>query len=221
MNSLSRYNFNQHYFNVDFVFNKPYTERKYRFLVGYDYQLTLISNDFNFFSQSHIIDPRFQLHFGKRWISELKLSIGYDDFYESAFDEDNRDAYLITAGFKDTFRFNKEKSEAFLGFDYERNLASGFNFNYYSLIPYLGLKTELGCFSEVSLDFSYTRRKYVNFQPNPPYRQENIYMIEASIKKRFNDWLEGSINELFVYNDSIANYTYKRNVVSLMVGFIL
>ncbi len=220
MNALSRYNFNLHTVSADMIVNKKINRRAYRFLMGYDYQLTLISNKFNFFSQSHIISPRFQLHWDKKWITEIRTSFSIDDYYASAFDEDNRDALLTTAGVIETMYFNARKSKAYLAFDIESNKADGYNFDFYGLVPSLGVSSPLWWFSEIKLDFSFAYRKFHNFLP-PPRRVDKILTIQANIKKQITRWFEISINEAFAYDKSIANYSYKRNVVSLIFGFLL
>lgn len=224
MNNLHEYNINQHTFSFDTVFDNPSGNITYRFLLGYDYQLSLIvpndSNDYEFFSQSHAIKPRFQVLWSKSITTEFKTHIIYDDFYASAFPEDNRDAFNFMGGFENSWKFNNSMSKIYVGFDYVRNMANGFNFNYYGLIPSVGFETPLWIITRLNLDFSYAYTRFVNYQPSPPLREDNTYTVGLNLNKKLSNMVEANLNETLVINKSIQDYSYKRDIISLIFSFL-
>lgn len=221
MNGLSNYNINQHTVSLDSVFAKTTAKRTYKAMLSYDYQLNLISNDFNFYNQSHIIQPGFLIPWSNRYSTKFRVKLSFDDFYFSAFPEDNRDALLVSTGFEETFTFPNGKTKIYLGFDYERNLSQGYNFHFNGFVPSLGMETPLWWITRLNIDTSYSYRHYVNYRPFPPRRKDHTLAMQVNLNKKITEKFEVNLNETFIYNESITGYTYKRNIVSLIFGLLL
>ncbi len=191
---------------------------KFRLQYSYDYYWLALARDD--YLAVHTIIPTANLTLRKNKLTQFYYQFREKDYFQSTAGSTNQDAGNNMPGINQ-YLFFKNRSSLKLGYAYEDNDARGGNWDYlghYILLAYNYPLTEN---LKLKLGFNYypTRYKNVDTIYNQK-REDDERSYSLSLSRKLNKSLNLSFAYTYVDNDSnIAEYTYSRNIYSLVTEF--
>jgi len=186
----------------------------------YEYRSAILEGDS--YSRSHIVTAGTQIGLIPETMTQIYYKYTNDDFRDEGFDPafSSRDADNHAVGLSQVIYFVKRKGNIKTGYEYQRNLAKGMNFDMegHKVNAGLGFPLVWGLQANIMADYSY--EKYPDFQ-GPGIRKTNRRGYTAGISRWLGRHILSRID--YAYIDERSTYdilTYKRWTLGGSVAYV-
>lgn len=168
-----------------------------------------------------VFSPTVSYFWMDRMLTQVSAPVAYNDFFQTAGGNQNRDAWNLKPGLTQYVFFNDRKHYAAVSYNYEQNWASGNDWDYHAnaigvsgLFP-LPWQMDLYVFGNVMFNYNFDNVDSVI----GTQRKDTLYMVGANLSRKFLEHLDVSVHYNFWKETSNqAFFTYSRNLVGVTVG---
>jgi hypothetical protein len=156
-----------------------------------------------------------------RMLTQVSAPVAYNDFFQTAGGAQNRDAWNLRPGIAQYVFFNDRKHYVAASYNYEKNWASGNDWDYHAntigvsgLFP-LPWQMDFYVFGNFTFNYNFDNVDSVI----GTRRKDTLYMVGANLSKNVMKHLDVSLHYNYWNEQSNqAFFTYNRNLVGVTVG---
>lgn len=219
-NSIKGMDVQDHIFSLDFLKRGVIKTKPYNFRINYSFDY--LFSDYSYLLQRHTIRPNFLLMWNQKHLSIFQYALQIKEFKEApVFTVDNRDAINHEAGITHFLRFNNGKHYVKAGYFYDKEFASGNNWDYQGDKIIAGFQYTLPKDLRLNVDYEY---KHVRYQNTNIFfnekRKDTERSLSAVVSKEIYKNFTLSLEYLRRDNSSnIVLYEYEKNLFSLGVNW--
>ncbi|PIR21221.1 MAG: hypothetical protein COV45_00310 [Deltaproteobacteria bacterium CG11_big_fil_rev_8_21_14_0_20_47_16] len=168
------------------------------------------------------VNPNVTYFWMNRMLTQIGMPTSYDDFFQTVTNNpQDRDAWNLLPGITQYVFFNDKKHYVALAYNYEKNWASGNDWDYHAntivasgLLP-LPWQMDLYVFGSFTFDKNFNNVDSVI----GTRRKDTLYMAGANLTRKFFKYMDVTLHyNYWNENSNQAFFTYDRNLVGVTFG---
>lgn len=197
-----------------------------KFMTGHWTMGVPLTYEFSFLGTAKFLgaaamSPNVSFFWMNRMLTQISMPTAYNDFFQTGAGAQNRDAWNLLPGIAQYVFFNDKKHYVAVSYNYEKNLASGNDWDYHAntiiasgLFP-LPWQMDFYVFGNITFDKNFNNVDSII----GTRRKDTLYMVGANLSRKFMEHLDVSLHYNY-WNErsNQAFFTYDRNLVGVTVG---